>query len=64
MQSVKQFVGILVLLTVITATGYVGLKLHSGHTKRGRVDQNLVKELTRLEQEQRNSADSGNVTIP
>jgi hypothetical protein len=60
MQSVKQFVGILVLLAVVTATGYVGTKLHERHTKRGRVDEKLVKELLRLEQEKSASSDLPN----
>ena len=57
MQSVKQFVGILLLLGVVTTTGYVALwfyERHERHATRGQVDPNLVKELTRLEQGKRN----------
>lgn len=52
--------GILILLGVVVATGYLGGNLyerHERHTKRGRVDPNLVKELTRLEQEKQKRAD-------
>jgi hypothetical protein len=65
MQAIKQFVGILVLLGVVVAVGYVGLwfhERHEHHTTRGHVDQKFdqtVKGLTRLDQEKsRRSSDA------